>query len=439
MAAPSTEPYPIHCPNSANTFVPTPVASSSDDHPAPIVVYGHGGLNLLRCLTDRRVPTFYLTPDANDYALHSRYVTAGRVIADARSNPDETLDALVSFSLELCGNYARKPALFFGDDATLTLISRQRDRLKLYYRFNLPDARTVESLVDKAAFAGLAAEHRLPVPKTVRSSEVADISGLLDLLSLPCILKPSRHTGWFGSEAIAREGGQPQKMLRANTKEELERMYVRMRQFTDDFVVQEYVPGDDSCIYSFHAYSNESATPLAFYVGRKIRTYPKDSGVSTFIELVKEPAVVQLGLQVLRTLKLAGPVKMDFKRDRARGRYCLLEVNPRFNLWNYLGAACGINLLRIAYADLEDEPVALPADYRTGVRWLSFADDLRAFLRSYHPAGELTWRDWLRSLRGPKVYDCFAWNDPLPLITFLRRDIQRWVRNQIGRATSVGL
>jgi len=48
------------------------------------------------------------------------------------------------------------------------------------------------------------------------------------------------------------------------------------------------------------------------------------------------------------------------------------------------------------------------------VRWLSLADDARAFVRDYAPAGELTLGGWLASLQGPKVFDVFAWDDPSP-------------------------
>jgi D-aspartate ligase len=411
--------------------------TSPETKTAPVVLYGKGGLNLLRCLTDKKLLVFYLSPSANDCALYSRYSQRGRVIADVKTHPEKTIADLIAFSLQLQQEFARKPVLFYGDDAMLLLLSRQRERLAPYYDFMMPEAAVIESLVDKAIFSTLTAQHQLPVPQTVLSSQVYGAADILNRLSLPCILKPNNHVGWFESEAIEQEGGQPQKMLRANTEEELQRLYLRIHQFTDDFVVQEYIPGGDDCIYSFHAYYNRASQPLAYYVGRKIRTYPKDSGVSTYIELVKEPAVVALGLEILAKLKLVGPVKIDFKKDAVRGQYFMLEINPRFNLWNYLGTECGINLLHIAYADLAGLPLELPKDYRTGVRWLSFGDDLRGFLRSYHRAGELSWFDWLRSLRGQKIYDYFAWRDPYPFFKYILGYVQKGIGNRLTKANRV--
>jgi predicted ATP-grasp superfamily ATP-dependent carboligase len=131
--------------------------------------------------------------------------------------------------------------------------------------------------------------------------------------------------------------------------------------------------------------------------------------------LVKHPELMRLGREVSQALGLVGPVKLDFKRDPLDERLYLFEVNPRFTLWCYLGAVCGVNLPKIAYSDLVGETCELPSDYRTGVRWLSFGNDFRAFVRDYGPRGGLSLVDWILSYRGQKIYDIFSWRDPLPL------------------------
>ena len=135
-----------------------------------------------------------------------------------------------------------------------------------------------------------------------------------------------------------------------------------------------------------------------------------------------EPRVAALGRRIIARAQLRGPVKLDLKRDPTTDRFHLLEINARFNLWHHLGAAAGINLPRIAYDDLTGfpHPVGAALPYATDIRWLSLGDDFRTFLRSYHPAGELGWRAWLSSLvHGRKVYDVFAWDDPMPSVVNL--------------------
>jgi predicted ATP-grasp superfamily ATP-dependent carboligase len=232
-------------------------------------------------------------------------------------------------------------------------------------------------------------------------------------VGLPCALKPSTHIGWLRSGVSA--DNKPRKALIARTEAELAELLPRVQACAPAFVAQRFVRGGEDRVFSYHAYFDAEHRPLGEFVGKKIRTYPMEAGVSTYLELVREPEVRELGRRSCRALELVGPVKLDFKRDATTGRFYLFEVNPRFTLWCYLGTACGVNLPKLAYADLVGEQVAAQHAYRTGVRWLSFGNDLRAFVRDYGPRGELSLADWLGSLWGQKIYDVFSWRDPLPL------------------------
>ena len=153
---------------------------------------------------------------------------------------------------------------------------------------------------------------------------------------------------------------------------------------------------------------------LGWFVGKKLRTYPKEAGVSTYLELCHEEEVARLGFEIVLRLGISGPLKIDIKKDEQTGKLYVLELNPRFSLWCYLGAASGVNLPEIAYAHLVGERLPDPQSYRTDVRWVSFGNDLRSFMRSYRPAGELTLFTWRSSFSGEKIYDVFSWRDPLP-------------------------
>jgi D-aspartate ligase len=375
------------------------------------------GLSLLRCFIGEKIPTLVISSDPDDVTFNSKYCRRKRLIANSVSEPANAVRDLE----ELAESFSEKAVLYYGDDPTLLLISRNRERLEKYYLFQLPDPEMVEQLVDKTLFAGLAESRELPVPKTVTSNQAPTAEAALKVLSLPCVVKPNLRDGWYECEAVMKQGGTPLKALRANTAAELDSLYRTVGRFTNDFVVQEYVPGGDDCIYSFHAYFDRNSEPLAWYVGRKIRTYPKESGASTYLELVKEPEVADLGIEILKKLKFTGPVKIDFKKDPARNRFYLLEINARFNLWNYLGAASGVNLPLAAYKDLTGQTCEPQTEYRTGVRWLAFGDDLRTFVRHYRPAGDLTWAEWLKSYGSKKVYQIFSWRDPYPFVLSLSR------------------
>jgi D-aspartate ligase len=384
------------------------------------VVLACGGLSLLRCFTGLAVPIVIADSDPESLTLHSRYARNRRMIASATREPAQAVKDLVAIGK----TFTERPMLAFDNESMLLLVSRYRDVLSRYYRFLLPDAELIEDVCCKLRFAMLAQRLDLPVPRSIVPGPDTDIDEIARQIGLPCVLKPTSHTGRFHREVLQHEHAHAYKVLRADTLEDLRLKFGRMRTYCDAFVIQEYIPGGDDCLYSFHAYLDQKSSPLGFFVGRKIRTCPRDSGFSSYLELVHEPEIAWLGLSALRKMNLVGPVKLDFKKDPVHNRYYLLECNARFTLWNYLGAASGINLPRLALASLHEEPVAMVTGYRTDIRWFSFGIDFRAFLREYHPDGDWTWLQWLWSLNSRKVYDVFSWRDPWPWIVCASRYLE---------------
>jgi predicted ATP-grasp superfamily ATP-dependent carboligase/CelD/BcsL family acetyltransferase involved in cellulose biosynthesis len=412
----------------------SPVAAGNGAAPGGVVAVLHGDLNMLRCFAGTGVRTVVLSSDPDDPSFFSRHCGQRRLVADVAEEPARVLAELC----KLGRLFPERPVLFYGDDAWLLLASRHRRELGELFRFRLPPEDLVEALVDKVRFAEIARRLGLPVPRTVTSREARTAAEIARAVSTPCILKPFCHLGWRTSEAVLGLGAGPVKGLRADTTADLDRMLARIASFSPEFVVQEFVPGGEDQVYSFHAYLDAAGCPLGRYVGRKIRTFPSTAGVSTYLELVSEPALEREGLDVLARLGITGVAKLDYKRDPRSGRFLLLEVNPRYSLWNHLGAAAGVNLPLIAYRDLTDMPPVPAAQARPGVRWLSLADDARAFARDYGPSGRLSLASWLWSLRGPKVFDVFSWDDSSPFVMGVSRGLR--VRGEVaGRRLSTGL
>jgi D-aspartate ligase len=375
---------------------------------APPVAVVCGDLNLLRCLAGRGIPNAVVAWDPAEPALRSRQAGGAHLIA-----PPSQAQAALSDLMLLARGYERRPILLYGSDELLLLISRNREQLAPHFSFRMPPAERIEELVDKTRFASLSERLGLPVPPSLAGDGKTQSDEVLDQVGLPCALKPSTHIGWLRSGASS--DGKPRKALVARSRAELEWSLERVKRHASSFLVQRYIGGGEERIYSYHAYLGPGADPLGEFAGKKIRTYPMEAGVSTCLELVEQPALLELGRSICKRLELSGPVKLDFKRDPVDQRFYLFEVNPRFTLWAHLGAASGVNLPELCYADLAGERITPPGAYRTGVRWVSFGNDLRAFIRDYRPSGQLGLVDWLRSYRGDLVYDVFSWRDPLPL------------------------
>jgi predicted ATP-grasp superfamily ATP-dependent carboligase len=391
-----------------------------------------GDLNLVRAVGLAGLHP--LVVSRNPHTARSRYAAGSAEITPAVESLEQSAEDLVA----LGERFSNRPVLYFSNDAHLLLVSRYRVPLLERFRFLLPDAKLIEDVVDKERFHTLATRYRLPVPGTL----LVEMGGR-DVpeppWGYPCIVKPTSRVGWYESGIM---GSVPHKALRARDRSDLSALTERLRNGGRAFLLQEYVGGGDDEIYSYHAYRDETGRTLAWFVGRKVRTYPVHTGRSTCLELADRANVAAMGEEILDRIGLTGVVKLDFKRDPIKDRLYLLEINPRFNLWHYLGALSGVNLPGVAYRHLMGVWSGSSPHYRLGIRWMSVPMDLRASM-SLVRAGQLNLGAWLRSYAGPTVYNRFAWSDPMPVLSSgastvlrgLRRFLPSWLRPRASSQT----
>jgi predicted ATP-grasp superfamily ATP-dependent carboligase len=248
------------------------------------------------------------------------------------------------------------------------------------------------------------------------------------------LAKPNTRTAWDHSGVrLQLFGGAGKARVFQSGREA--RADPLVGQFAPQLSFQEYVPGGDDAIWSFHGFAAPGGEVLEWFVGRKIRTFPALTGDSSYLRLARDEGLVALGRDIAANLGLAGVFKMDFKRSAATGRFYLLEINTRFNLWHYLGARSGVNLPLVAYEYVLYGKRPAHAEASLAFRWLDLKYDWRAYREARASEGLSAWR-WIGSLlAAPKVYELFSWSDPLPFVRYwtarlrsaLTRRMHRWL------------
>ncbi len=316
-----------------------------------------GDTDLLRALGMAGVPCV-VAAAPGDPARYSRFARAVLDWADAWERPAALLELLERFAAA----QASMPALFYEEDRELLLISRQRERLSGYFRFVVPDATLVEDLVDKARF-----------------DQWTPIAGAA-------------------------------KALRLDTTLPLVSLWPRLATAGIPVLLQQLIPGPETCIESYHVYVDEQGETVGEFTGRKIRTWPPAYGDSTALVITDAPDVTALGRDLVGRLGLRGVAKFDFKRA-PDGRLYLLEINPRFTLWHHLGARAGVNIPALVYADLVGLPRAGARQARAGVRWCKPWDDAASARAAGVPF--LRWLPWAFGCEAKRV---MAWDDPMPFV-----------------------
>ncbi|HEU4407992.1 MAG TPA: hypothetical protein VFS43_22210 [Polyangiaceae bacterium] len=381
-----------------------------------------GDLTLVRPHGMAGIPVVVGTTDPDDVTLRSRYVSGHVVLPGFEgAGLERSAVALLEVGARLADASGGRVPLVYGTDRHLELLYRYRRELARYYLFLLNDDELGWALHDKARFAALCEARGVLAPKTVEPG--AEPARALAGLAGPVVVKPRCKASWavlkaelFGGAGKARAFASPEELL----------AHPGFRKHAAALLVQERVDCDTAGLCSFHGFADAEGRLLASFCGRKVRTYPAFAGESSLIELTDDPAVDRAGRAAAGALGLKGPFKIDLARDRASGRYYTLEVNARYTLWNYLGAAHGVNLPAIAYAYLvEGRAPAAPPAYAPTYRWLNFYRDARAF----REGGRRGWRAaaaWASSLSPRRlVYELFAWTDPAPFLHWAGRAAAR--------------
>jgi D-aspartate ligase len=232
--------------------------------------------------------------------------------------------------------------------------------------------------------------------------ETAQAAGVdipeLDPSTFPVIVKPDRP--------IEFKRRYKRQAFRCETPADLEDALAKTEEF--GAIVQEFVPGGDDTLYTVGSYLARDGKPLGVFCGRKLRQTPPGIGTCRVGEAVWVPEVVDAALRLLAAFEYHGVSQVEFKRDARDGRFKLMEINPRLWQWHGLASACGVDLPRIAYADLVGEPLPEAHMNGDGKRWAI------TLLPGERPAPQ----------RPPYVDAVFAVDDPKPALVHLARVVR---------------
>jgi len=371
----------------------------------PIVI---GNLMFGRCFTMERIPFVGVTSNNDKRIWHSKFCTHGYSI----TNPAKENDKFFFELMKIGEKHGKGSPLYYTNDGHLKAILQHYEEIKDQFTVVLPSKEILEASLFKDRFYEFSNKFDLPMPPTIRSSDMTDI----DNIDLPVVLKPLTRLNWFESGIIQDLGKKDYKVIYVDSKSDLKNFVSQFKNQGIDFVIQKYIAGDESNIISFHTFITEEGKFLGYYVGRKIRTNPPKYGLSSCLRLVEYPEVVEMSLEILRKINFKGPVKLDFKLDQKSGELFLLEINARYNMWHYIGARAGINLPALSYRYYSGAETKEPlTKYRTDIKWISFIQDVLSFLELYKKK-ELTLFQWLKSYKGKRIYQTLAFDDFKPVL-----------------------
>jgi predicted ATP-grasp superfamily ATP-dependent carboligase len=393
-------------------------SGSQDSSKAYAIVIGLDGMNGIqtaRILARRGVPVIAIAKDPKHYCCRTR-------VCERILFADTATEAFIS-TLEALGPALNQKAVLFPcTDMNVLLVARHRQRLAEWYHVVLPPTDVVETMMNKVSFYTYAQENGFPIPRTHFLNSRVDAERAAEELAFPCVLKPPM------SAIPAWEQHSKLKAYKVSTPAELLDLYERSKAWARDLIVQEWVTGPDANLYSCNCYLDAQSEPIVTFVARKLRQWPPVTGESSLGEECRDDVVLKQTVRLLQSAGHRGLGYVEIKRDARSGEYFILEPNiGRPTGRSAIAEAGAVELLYTMYCDSVGLPLPenLHQKYR-GAKWISLRRDLQSAL--YHwQEGDLTLKEWWRSLRGKKAYALFSWTDPGPFLGDLQRAVRLYL------------
>lgn len=359
------------------------------------------GLSLARSLGRRGVPVWIvMSPDAQ-LAKYSRYTTRTFLW------PAEDPEAQIAYILELNDRFhLNNWVVFPTSDDSAAMLSKSRSLLSSRLRVSTPEWSVLRWAFDKRLTYRLAANKGVDYPTTIYPVSERD-SRLLEC-KFPAILKPATHS------VVSRFTAD-----KAWPVENIDQLILRYREACqlippELILVQELIPGGGEAQFSYAALCRDGE-PIASLTARRTRQYPIDFGYSSsFVETLDVPEIVAPSRRLLAAIRYSGLVELEYKFDSRNGRYKLLDINPRLWTWSPLGARAGVDFPYLLWQMMVGESIK-GCTARSGARWMRISTDVPAALHSIF-RGRLSFKSYMRSLRGPLEFALMAKDDPLPAL-----------------------
>lgn len=355
-------------------------------------------------------------------SLHRYSAKSNKCRGVIAPHPSSQREQCLKFTIDIINALPDKPYLFTASDDWMDMIGENEQTfLKIAHIVQSPWAET-EKLYNKKHLYRLAEEYGIPYPKTIEIESLKELDVKLDEITFPCVVKPQLTVDQ--NEVKNSKIKVYHRTQTFNTKSEAIEWANAMLSEGMDFpvLVQEFIPGDATHLYTLTSYSGKGGKLIAGSIGYKLRQFPPEAGRITSGVLHYDQRLKETGELFLKTIGYQGVANTEFKYDDRDGQFKLMEINTRFGAWNYSALYSGINLMQIAIDDYNgisyDGPMFVTE--KDEHIWYNFAQDFggsvilcRKPQFKKHKLGVLAWK---KSLGSNHFEGLFDWKDPKPFI-----------------------
>ena len=405
---------------------PRATPAAAFDASTPIVVFGlsrgvlnHGALGIARSAGRMGVAVYRVCRERWVPPRVSRY-SSGWISLPRDSSDQQTLNALQTLARKL-----GRPILVPVDDAGSVFVDTHAAALESEFLFPRQRAGLAQELSCKRQMYELCKKHDVPTPASLFPRSEADMLQLADRTSYPTVLKCVH--------ACDTPSASPRVAIVKDRDQLLHAYRLMESPKGSNVMVQEYIPGTPESVWMFNGYFDDRSECKVGFTGKKIRQSPPYTGATTLGVCGVNRSVHDITTRLMKAIGYRGILDIGYRFDHRDGQYKLLDVNPRIGgSFRLFVSADGTDVLRAMYLDLTGRQVP-NTSVPEGRRWIVEPLDLTSSA-VYRRRGELTVRDWVRSLRGVHEAAWFAADDPQPFLALWLGVLIYWLpRHMLAR------
>lgn len=309
------------------------------DHLQPVILGGDiGAYSLARTFHQAYgVRAVVVSSVSTGLVRHSSILTS---IVEPGIDDGPTAVALLR---RIAGEHPGDRLILLGSaDWLVRTIVENRAELEDLYVIPYTTRERLDLVTDKDRFGRLCAELGIAHPRTVvhdvAAGGVPDTSGL----RFPVIAKTANTAAYHHVEFAGKK-----KVFTVETPQELAELLERIRVagYTDSFVIQDYVPGDDSGMRILTCYCDRDGRMRFAAFGHVLLEEHTPGALGNPAGIITQPGpeVVEQARRLLEHVGWTGYANFDLKHDPRDGRTVFFELNPRLGRSNFYITAAGRN------------------------------------------------------------------------------------------------
>ncbi|HDR05477.1 MAG TPA: biotin carboxylase [Candidatus Marinimicrobia bacterium] len=240
-------------------------------------------------------------------------------------------------------------------DSELQLYQQLESELKgLGIAMYLPSADTIQKRA-KSKLLEFCKANDIETPKTIVINDPRQFGDALDEIGFPLYVK-----GVF-YDAYA-----------CYTRDEALKQFEKLRlQWGLPALIQEAINGEE---FDICAMGDDEGNLLGSIPMRKLRLTDKGKAWSAIT--LNNPRLTEFSKKTMKALSWRGPCELEILQESKSRKLYLLEINPRFPAWIFLGAGANQNLPKLAVElALGKRPEPLPP-VSSGITFVRHATDL---------------------------------------------------------------